>query len=126
MSPLRTYNKTKTQAKQKKYLTSLEISEIRVSLSSYCSFKMPSNRASASTDLKKKTLQSLYYCNCFVGENNSFVKVTQFIGLVCNLHLAAAVLAGNSRAIRLTDVLATVATSARRHLDTSRYFTNRN
>jgi len=39
---------------KKKCLTSLEISEIRVSLSSYCSFKMPSNRASASTDLKKK------------------------------------------------------------------------
>lgn len=44
----------------------------------------------------------------------------EVIGLVCDLHLAAAVLAGNSRAIRLADALATVATSARRHLDTSR------
>ena len=44
---------TRTHRKQTtKYLTSLEISEIRVSLSSYCSFKMPSKRASTSTDLK--------------------------------------------------------------------------
>ena len=40
------------------YQTSLEISEIKVSLSSYCSFRMPSNRTSSSKALVKKKKQT--------------------------------------------------------------------
>lgn len=101
-------NKTRrTHWKQTtKCLTSLEISEIRVSLSSYCSFKMPSNRASASTDLVKNKQQNTLI-NWFVSENSTFVKVRQRIDLVCMSSSGSNSFGGKfTNAIRLTAALA--------------------